>query len=61
MGLRIFFMCFVGALNVGSINLYFDEKLKTNQFWAPKNLFDYNNYSLDSKDDPKQLSNLFKR
>ena len=54
-------MCFVGALNVGSINLHFDEKLKTNQFWAPKNLFDYNNYSLDSKNDPKQFSNLFKR
>ncbi len=54
-------MCFVGALNVGSINLHFDEKLKTNQFWPPKNHFDDNNYSLDSKDYPKAFSNLFKR
>ena len=35
-------MCLVGALNVGSINLYFDQKLKTNQFWPPKNHIDDN-------------------
>ena len=48
-------MSFVGALNVGSIKLYFDEKLKTNRFLAQDNHFDDNDYCLDLKDRPNKL------
>lgn len=40
------FITFVGALNVGSINLSFDDFLKTNQKLTKKDLNDYGTYHL---------------
>ena len=55
-----FAMSFVGALNVGSINLHFDENLKTNRFYIPENDFNDNFYCFNLKDRTNEISNSFK-